>query len=80
MAKQTTPAKASEVAGTCKNMADAFLVVDGECKYTFPNGAAFNGIEDELLSDGSKTYKGFTLALESSEACGEEKYMVQFNA
>jgi hypothetical protein len=26
---------------------DAFLMVDGECKYTFNNGAVFTGIEDE---------------------------------
>ena len=34
-------------------MDDAFLMVDGECKYTFGNGAVFTGIEGELLSDGS---------------------------
>ena len=52
-------------------MSDGFLVVDGDCKYSFANGAEFNGIEDQTLEDGSVSYKGFTLEMKSTETCGE---------
>ena len=62
-ARSTKQSALTEVPASCADMDDAFLMVDGECKYTFGNGAVFTGIEGELLSDGSKTYKGFTLDL-----------------
>ena len=36
----------TEIPASCSEMSDAFLMVDGDCKYSFGNGAEFNGIED----------------------------------
>ena len=64
----------TEVPASCSEMSNAFLMVDGECKYSFTERADFNGIEDQTLEDGSITYKGFTLGLKSTEACGEGNF------
>lgn len=56
-------------------------MVDGECQYTFSEGADFQGIEDQTMEDGSVTYKGFTLDMKSAEACGEGgNFQVTFTA
>ena len=45
--RSTKQAAVTEVPESCAMSEDAFLMVDGECKYTFNNGAVFTGIEDE---------------------------------
>ena len=80
--KSAKLAALTEVPASCGNppmTSDAFLMQDGECKYSFRD-ASFNGIQDEVLSDGSITYKGFTLDLKSSESCGDSKFQVTFTA
>jgi hypothetical protein len=75
--------KITEVPESCKALGrnDAYLMVDGECKYAFNEGYLFTGIAgEEKNSAGENDYIGFKLEMNSSSQCGEGKFTVTINA
>ena len=73
-----------KVPASCTDLGtnDAYMMIDGECKYAFNEGALFTGIAgDKPNSEGDADYVGFKLEMQSSKACkDDDKFKVTINA